>query len=178
MQIEIKEKGSAAFYQETVNVLSQYRALIKKPERKLKDRFKTFRSQLILSIVLLVLLALMAIFWGGDGLMWGVMILLAFNIFLCSAYLLSMNKMRKSFMQDERSSLLTLDEEGVELNKEGAQVLRMSWQNLAFVRVFREALCFVGREPSAFVISVERRHEDAILAYLKEKAIDVPLIGK
>ena len=68
MTIEIREKGSKDFYEETVNVISQYRGLIKKPEMKLRDRFKTLKIYIILCAALVVMLALMGIFWGMDTL--------------------------------------------------------------------------------------------------------------
>ena len=39
MRININEKGSEAFYREVVNAAVQYRALMKQPDRKLKDYY-------------------------------------------------------------------------------------------------------------------------------------------
>ena len=47
MKIEIKEKGSEAFYKEIVNISGQYRYLIKNHNYKLKDYFKQFKRCLL-----------------------------------------------------------------------------------------------------------------------------------
>lgn len=44
MTIEIKEKGTKEFYKEVVNVTSQYRQLLKKPEAKLKNNERVHKK--------------------------------------------------------------------------------------------------------------------------------------
>ena len=66
MTIEINEKGSEAFYREVVNISAQYRYILKNHHHKLKDYFKQFKILLMLGTVFLVLLLLMAAFWGID----------------------------------------------------------------------------------------------------------------
>ena len=62
LKIEIREKGSEAFYREVVNFQAQYRFTLRKLERKLKDYFKQFRTLLILGSVFLAALIFMSIF--------------------------------------------------------------------------------------------------------------------
>ena len=78
---------------------------------------------------------------------------------------------------DTHLSILTLDEEGVELNKEASQLVRMAWNNVAFLRVFDESLCFFGKDARGIVIAVNRNHEKQILDYISDNGIDVKIIG-
>ncbi|MBQ1418664.1 MAG: hypothetical protein IIY95_04585, partial [Firmicutes bacterium] len=68
MRLEIKEKGNEAFYREAINVATQYRRFLQKPERKLTDYFKAYKIYTILCAVLAVLIAAMNIAWGWDTL--------------------------------------------------------------------------------------------------------------
>lgn len=176
MRIEINEPGSEAFYRETVNAVSQYRALLKKPTRKLKDYFKTMRVNAAVCLALLALLAALTALDGADTLRLAAIVLLAVELLLCGAYLFSLNKLFKALLNDRRPSVLTLDGEGVELDKAGAQRVRASWENIAFVRVFRESVCFFTKDSSGFVLSVARRYEREVLAYLREQRSDVTLM--
>jgi hypothetical protein len=176
MRIEIHEAGSEAFYKETVNVLAQYRSLIKKPERKLQDYFKMLWAYAGISLLLLVLLAVMYRYWGAGVSTVAAMGLMVVNLVLCGAYLINLNRLLKEFMGDIRTSVLTLDESGVELSKDGTQIVRIPWDGIAFLRVFKESVCFLSRNLTGFVISVNLLHKDEILGYLKENDIGIRII--
>ncbi len=176
MKIQIKEKGSEAFYQETVNVISQYRALSKKPEGKLKDNFKLLRSYIVICAVMLAILAAMAAAWGADGKMIAGMVLLAVAAVFSAVILANLQKLLKALMEAPYDSVLTLDEEGVELDKRGSQVVRLAWNNVLFVRVFQESVCFAAKNSTGFVISIDRKYESEILAWIESNKAGITVI--
>ena len=176
MRIEIREAGSEAFYKETINVLIQYRSLIKKPERTLTDYFKTVKRYEIISALLFVLLGATTVLWGAGKATLMAMGLMAVNLVFCRIYLINIGKLYREMREDTRSSVLTLDENGVELDKESSQIVRISWENVAFLRVFREAVCILPRNATGFVISVSRFYEEEILGYLKEHGTEIRII--
>ena len=176
MRLEIKEKGSKDFYQEAVNAASQYRFFLKKPERKLSDNFKAYKRYIILCTVLAALLAVMNIAWGWDTLgIVAIVLMLAAIAFSFAGYS-NLNKTLAAMMNDSRTSILTMDENGVELDKEGSQTVRMSWDNLAFVRVFDHSICFFTKDGMGFVVSVDRRYESEVLGYLKSERPEVTVL--
>ena len=176
MTIEINEKGSREFYKETVNAVSQYNRLKKDPPRKLKDYFRSFRIYIILCSALLVINALMWIFWGTDQFTIAVAALMIICIVMSAAFLHGMNKLQNSMMSDDRTSVLTLDESGVELNKGDSQIIRSSWDNIVFVRVFSECICFFPKDRSGIVISVDRKYQDRIVPYIESLPSDVMIV--
>lgn len=176
MIIEIKEKGSETFYRETVNVISQYRALSKRPEGKIKDNFKLLQSYVIICVVMLVILAAMALTRGADGMMIVGMSLLAVAAVFSAMYLANLKSLLKALTEAPSDSVLTLDEDGVELDKRGSQVVHLSWDNILFVRVFRESVCFLAKDSTGFVISVDRKYESEISAWFENNETDIPLI--
>ena len=154
MRLEIKEKGSEAFYREVVNVAAQYRRFLQKPERKLTDFFKAYKIYTILCAVLAVLIV--AIFSGA---LW-----------------MNLNKTMKNMRNDPRTSVFTMDEKGVELNKEDSQTVRIGWDNLAFVRIFDESISFFTKDGLGFIISTDRRYGKEILEYLQAERPDVKIV--
>ena len=176
MKIEISEKGSEAFYREVVNITTQYRFILKNHHYKLKDYFKQFKVLLILGIVFFVLLLLMAIFWGIDP--WGCAVIAALGIIdaMCAVYLHLLNKMLKAMLADSRTSILSFDDTGVELNKGGSQIVKLGWDNIAVVRVYQESLSFVSGDRTGFVISAAKKYAGEILAWLREHQPHVEVV--
>lgn len=178
LKIEVREKGTKAFYKEVVCVIAQYLRLMKKPDRKLQDTFKMLRTYLTICTVLLVIVLAMAIAWGMDALSIAAIALMVAAIALSGIQLYRFSNMVKAYLGDPRASLITLDPSGVELDKEGAQVIRVAWDEVAFVRVFDESVCFFAKGVRGLVIAVNRSREQEILAYLKDNRINVRLIER
>ena len=61
-----------------------------------------------------------------------------------------------------------------EIEKTGAQAVRLAWDNVAFVRKFEEAICFFSKEVTRIVIAVPAEHEQEIYDYMDDNSIDVP----
>ena len=176
MTIEISEKGSEAFYREVVNISAQYRFILKNHHYKLKDYFRQFKVLLILGIVFFVLLLLMAIFWGIDP--WGYAVIAALGIIdaMCAVYLHLLNKMLKAMLADSRTSVLTFDDTGVELNKGGSQIVKLGWNNIAVVRVYKESITFVSVDHTGIVISAAKQYADEILTWLRADQPSVEVV--
>ncbi|MBQ6036266.1 MAG: hypothetical protein IJL43_03045 [Lachnospiraceae bacterium] len=177
MEIRINEKGSEAFYKETVNVTLQYRGLMKKPEKTPENLKKKLTLYMIGCGVLGAALLVMGFAWGFDTLTVVAIALMGFVLLLAGTYLSTIRKAEEAVIQDMRSSVLTLDEKGIELNKEDSQVVRIGWNNIAFARVFQESICFFSKDQTGLVIAVDRKYQDEILRELKQNHPEVRLIG-
>ena len=97
---------------------------------------------------------------------------LVVGVFFFALMTFHLNRSLKNFMeqcQRNTPSVLTLDDDGVELRTEGVRTVRMAWSHIAFMRVFERAMCFLSSDANGFIISVDRVHEDEILSYLQEK---------
>ncbi len=176
MRIEISEKGSEAFYREVVNISAQYRSILKNHHHKLKDYFKQFTVLLILGAVFFALLVLMAVFWGIDP--WGYAIIAALSITaaMCAVYLHLLNKMLRAMLADSRLSVISFDDTGVELNKGGSQIVKLGWDNIAVVRVYKESLTFVSGDHTGIVISAAKQYANEILTWVRAAQPSVEVI--
>ena len=168
MTLEIREKGSDAFYREVIAVSANYRSLLKNPRRKIKDPIKEY-TVLLASGGAVFALLLICTFIFGAGIFECIALTGLFLASVLSALLLfRLTKAKKTMEEDRRTSTLTLNGDGVTLNKENAQELRFGWDNVAFIRVMKEGVYFVAAEQTGMLISVSRRYEDKILAWLRE----------
>ena len=176
MTIEIKEKGSRKFYKEVVNVLTQYRQLLYRPEDKLKDNFTRY----IFLTVAMVLICLMSIIGGINGSFNATRILTAVFGGVAAAatlvILFRMNKMVNGFIADDRPSVFTIDENGAGIEKKGAQDIKLAWDNVAFVRSFAESTCFFSKDLSGIVLAVTNDYRKQIMEYIKSNNIDVKVV--
>lgn len=162
MRIEIKETGNEAFYKEFVNVFGQYRNLMKNPEMKLKDHFKSLRSYIMILVGMFVILTLSNMYLGFDFLGIFSMVVLAVVAVLCAVVLKNFNNIYQSYLNDPRTSVVTVDETGVELNKEDSQVVKLGWENIAFARRFDESLCFLPKDNTGLIIAIPKKYEEQI----------------
>ena len=176
MRIEIKEKGTPEFYKEVVDVSAQYLRLIKKPESKLKDTFKMLKGYIVLCAVFLALVLITGFAWGLDALTLVVAVVLLAALAVSILQLHRMNKMVKSLMDDPHTSVFTLDEDGIELDKEQAELIRVSWSNVAFARIFSESICFFAKGGRGLVLAVNKGRVQEILEYIREHQVDVRII--
>ncbi len=176
MTIEVKEKGSRQFYKEVVNILTQYRQLLYRPEDKLRDNFTRY----ILLTIAMALICAMSIYGGINSSFNAMKILTAVFAGVAAAatavILVRMNKTVDDYLADDRPSVVTLDENGVEIEKTGAQAVRLAWDNVAFVRTFVESTSFFSKDFSGIVLSVDNNYRKEIMDYIKSNNIDVKVV--
>ena len=123
--------------------------------------------------IVLAVLVVMTIAWGASALMITALVLLSVVILLSFALWFKLDRVRRMYLADKRPSILELDENGVTMKRENSDSVQMSWNNVAFIRVFNECVCFFAKEGSGFVICVNKIHKDEIFAYLQEHQIHV-----
>ena len=178
MILEIKEKGNDRFYREVINVSSQYRHLLKKPRRKIKDLFREYKVLLILSAIVLLLNILCLCFFGAGPTEYCVTAFLLLVTVFLAMVIFRLNKLKKTMQTDPRTSTLTLNEDGVALNKENTQEVRFGWDNVVFIRILREGIYFIAAEQTGMLISVSRRYENEILPWVKENRPALELVSE
>ena len=174
--LTIEEKGSEAFYREAVNVITQYRSLLGKPGKKLKDNFRQMRIHIVLCAALLAICVVLSVLHGRSSLLIAGSILTCFAALISLICLRSMNRLLQSLMNDKHTSVVTLDGQGIELKKIYARTVRLAWSNIAFIRVFEESVCVLSRDSTGFVLSIERLYENEILTWLRDNRPEVMII--
>ena len=105
-----------------------------------------------------------------------VLVITGLAFILLIANQINMNKMVNAYLNDDRTSTVTLDEKGVELNKGGSQVIRVGWNDVTVVRSFKESVCFLAKNVTGFVIAVTNRYNDDIMKYLEDNHVDVKIV--
>lgn len=176
MRIEVREQGTREFYREVVNVLMQYRKLIRQPDAALTDNFKSFRTIGIAAAVFFVIDMICGFAFGWSR----IIFICTAVLWVCGAMLLAnlhkMNKAVNDYLDDRRSSVIILDERGAALSKDGSLVIRLPWDKIAFVRSFNESICFIPTEEIGFVIAVFNTYRDEIREYMENNETGVRCI--
>ena len=177
-RIEIKEKGTKEFYKEVVSVTNQYLGLIKKPDRKLRDSFGQLKGYIVLCSICFAVPLIMGIAWGMDALTWIALVVVLAALLLSALLLYRLNNMVRSYMADPLTSVFTLDEAGIELDKEGSQVIRIAWDNVAFVREFNESVCFFSKSVQGLIRAVSKTYRQQVFDHLRDNAVNVRIIER
>ena len=176
MIIEVKEKGSKEYCKEVVNTMSQYKKLITRPDAELKDHFKSYPIWTGIMASLFTIWLFHGIFNGFNVWIGVVLVITGLAFILLIANQINMNKMVNAYLNDDRTSTVTLDEKGVELNKGGSQVIRVGWNDVTVVRSFKESVCFLAKNVTGFVIAVTNRYNDDIMKYLEDNHVGVRVV--
>lgn len=177
MVIEIKEKGTKEFYEEVVSFNHQYGALMKKPEATFTSSFKSFQVQFLSMMVLFICMTLLGKSDGFKPMIVCAMTVAAITALISALFYYAMKKRVKMILEDERESTITLDDNGVEINKGNSQVIRIAWDNVAFVRTFKESTSFFAKDASGIVISVTNMYKDQIMEYLNANNTGIQIIN-
>ena len=177
MTIEIKDKGTKAFYEEVVSFNHQYGSFMKNPRAKFMSSFKSFKIQFLSTVFLFACMTLVGRSDGFSPMAVCAMTASAMTAFIIAVSYYAMKKRVKMFLEDERTSTITLDDEGIEINKEDAQIIRLGWDNVAFVRTFKESTSFFAKDASGIVISVANKYKDQIMEYLNANNTRVQIIN-
>ena len=177
MIIEVNEKVREKFAEEIVSISVQFRYLLKNHSRKLRNIFKEYKILLIALAVMLVLHGVSMLTWmTPDGFSWALILVLTVLLIIYVSFYMNLRKTYRGFLEQKGGSVITLDENGAELNRQNSQVIRLSWDNVAFVRVFKESLCIFSRDANVMLILADIKYADAITGWIKENRPDVEMI--
>ena len=177
MQITINEKKSDQFANEIVNVFYQNRGLVKNPEAKLKNSLGELKTYIAIGAVLFLLMGGMAILWGAEALTIIAMVLMVLIIAISLRLYFRLSGMAKVITSDPRSSVLTVDETGLTLARDGSEGQTLPWENVAFVRCFAESVCALPNDQKGYILAVPIAHKDEVLAAVKMVRPDTTIIG-
>ena len=101
---------------------------------------------------------------------------LVIAVAMCLAYLHMLGKALKTLMNDSRSSVLILDDSGVELNKEDSQIVKLAWSNISFIRLYANSLTFVSADQTGLIISIAKNYAGDIVSWMKDNQPNVRII--
>ncbi len=176
MTIDVKEKATKEFYKEFINISNQRVAYLVEPEAKVSDSFTSSAIMMGGMLIIFALELYRGIRVGFAGMTNAVLVfaLLAFIVLLI--YTVNQNKKLRSYMNDTARTIVTLDENGIEQSRDGIQVARAAWEDVALVRSFSESTCFFEKdkgEVSGSLIAVPNAYKKEVLAYLVDNDIVV-----
>ena len=86
--------------------------------------------------------------------------------------MISVKNLKKVFNGNEALKGVT-----IEINKGDTQIIRLGWDNVAFIRTFKESTSFFAKDASGIVISVANKYKDQIMEYLNSNNTRVQIIN-
>ncbi len=180
LQFPVKN-GDEDYCREVVNANLQYDELLKEHDWVLKDWVGEFDGKLVLGVILLIVSVIVHFVskaMGGDNSLDGIMFaLVIFLIVFCALYGRYLHNKVRRMMEDTRTAILTLDDHEISFNKADSQTIRISWPNVAIVRIFHDIMVFVAADQKNVMITVGREHEKEILAWIRENQADIKIVG-
>jgi len=172
MRIEMQGQGSESFYKEVVSIAAQYKSLLNRPQAPLPDIFTQLKRYIAICAALTVFLVIITVMYGADTIGIVALVVNAALIVYCVYRMISLNRFLNEIRSDKRRTVLVLDLSGAAVEKDGAESIRISWKDVAFVRKFEEAIGILASGEKG-IITVNRRYEKEIMEFLRENVPDV-----
>ena len=174
IETEVKPATSAQA-KEIVNILLQSNKIKNNPDRKITDYFKFLPCSIVFCVLILILCYLELnikesfLIHSLAGL---TLITLIFGVYL---YIFTLHLYRNLFKNNKKIKL-TIDEEGLDYNEEENKKIKLTWKTIAFVRIFKECICFFNNDYPVMVIFAEIKYAEEILNIINDNKIDVRVI--
>ena len=177
MVIEVKRKLTEAEAREVTNIFLNIRQLQKKPTKKLSDLFAFCWKAAIFLVASLLFFGFFILKGDRDAYtLAGLVITIAAIVFL-AFFRHIINKTYHSLLDREEGQVnITFDENGIDYEAVGNSRLQSTWKNIAFVRVFKEMVCFMPKEYTGILFSVSKEHWAQIKEFLRENDIKIQIV--
>ncbi|MBR0145851.1 MAG: hypothetical protein IJM25_04215 [Eubacterium sp.] len=179
MTINLDNKITDAACREALDIASQYGRLVRNHNAKISDGFKSRLIYVCVSLAVLTAMVIASvIFWGFSTLTIIAIAILAFDAILGFGIQIRMKKAVEQMKADKRKREIELDEEGIEVKKDGKSVMRQEWKDIAALRVFNENFCLIAKEYKMSVVIVNKLYADQVKQFLQTQKIDhIEMIG-
>ena len=170
MKIEVNKRGSKEYYDEFLYIATNYRKFQKDPKRKTHGLTKYLLGYECFILLAIVLEFLCYRFF--DDVIFVVLVGMLLLLLLLSLYYhFTAVKRIRAFLNDEGNKSVEIDSEAVTYTDDSKSV-RILFDELNCVRIADYGICFLPKNQTDILISINREYEDEVLQALKEAGRD------
>ena len=167
MVIECNEKGTREFYTEFLDTTFMYNSIKKKHDTKLKNQKKRYT---LYAIILPICTLAFAYFAAREQELIYVKVMyivaaamLAVSFLLSLLVLVTYSKMLKNLMAADKSSRVTVDEDGITLESDGDESVSMHWDDIMVVRDGKHSVIALPENQKDPVIAIPEKYRAEFL---------------
>ena len=177
MTIEFDRKEDEKFYEEVVNIMLQYQRILKNHHYKLMNLFRDIKTLMIFCVVFLAIYVVRMFFRGPD--IAGAIVVVGMGLILlyCMKYFQTINPSKKNLMSSNNTTKLTLDENGIELNKTDSLSFKADWDHIALVRIEKLNLAFLTSAELNAVIAIPKEYGNQIVQWMQENQPQIEIVS-
>ena len=177
MVIESKRKMSKEEAKELTCVLMDASRLLANPGKKLANVFGFFIKASIFIVVAILFFGYFLISGDRDVINLTGACITGISVIFLVVFAAKVNQVYKSLLkEDERHTIITLDENGIDYEEVGNRKIQTTWKNVSCVRVFEKTVCILPKDITGFIFSMEKKHLDEVKVFLNEMQINVEVI--
>ncbi|MBR6477908.1 MAG: hypothetical protein IKS85_05610 [Lachnospiraceae bacterium] len=177
MVIEMNREITPDEAKEFTCVLMNASQLLAKPTKKLSNVFG-------FCVKMGIFVAFATLFFGffvlkGDRDAYTLtgMIIAALCIFFLAVFAFKINQVYKTILKREADHvIITLDENGIDYTVINNKRFQVTWDNVSFVRVFKQAAYIFPKEITGVIFSLELNHLEELKSFFKEHSMDIEVI--
>ncbi len=166
MKIELNEKSDRNFYDELLYIINFNQRIRKKPTKRISTMTKELTRLIILSIAILIVSTTLFISYNDK-----VMLLLTIIVFLILIllvyYLLNISKMINTYLCNESTSTININNSGIELIN-NHQKMKMNWNMVSEVLINKYSIYLMPTNLNDVSIALSTKNKDKFLVAMKK----------
>ena len=106
----------------------------------------------------------------------GLKVMMASLAVLCLLMWYYLRRAVSGLVKNDRTSILRLDNESVELEKEDAREVRIAWSDVALIRSFEKTVAIFPKAKNGIIICVDLEYKDQIEKYVRDNNISAQIV--
>ncbi len=162
---------------EFVSIQQQARLLIKDPERKYTDQFKSFIRVVIYGAILLLIQFVLIQSDKYTGFMYVLIGCTLLMTILGVLSIFAMKKRLKYMLEHSGPCTVRFSPEEMEDVLFSGDKVTVQWSNFGFVRIFKEMIVFFPKSIEGVIIGIDAQYAPMILDYLRENNINIRIVA-
>ena len=165
----IESADKKGFNRELVNIKLGMRKLLKDPHSSIQDHIVI---HIVFSLICSILTVVLPFTAAEGAILSGIM--LGFALYFIFRLIIILRSLSKANKTDVKRNV-EIDDEGIESIREG-QSFKVFWNGIKCMKICRFSVIFIPNNSDIMMFTLPVENLESVMAILKEKNIDIPVI--
>lgn len=167
MEIKIKDKPSNEFYDEFLYITTNYKKIIKYPDRKVDLLTKSIRTQIIIIIVGLLFEIMFYFITNKDHIYLYLAVILAVTLFIYIVYYFTLKKRINIYRDSDHDDRIVIDKKGITLKKKNQDV-SLGFDAIDKIVINKYSIVVIPKDLSLVFLGIPADYKDDVIDGIKE----------
>lgn len=174
MKINIIKKPSKDYYDEFLYLAFKYKRIKQNPNKK-ATKMTTYLFKQMIFVIIYLLILLLFYYTDSNIFYLFLAVVIVILLFALGIYYYNIKKAIYNYLQDNKKSIIHIDEEGIGLYQENHQNITINWGSIAVIVIHQYSITFIPKSNTAMILSLPSDYKEMFLTgiqlYQKEHLV-------